>query len=79
MEKCECVHVPHNFLSRALNSSMRPGPSSPSPTLSIMRHVYAIDKETLRATVAHAITRFKHVIDADGMHIEQFLGKQSIL
>ena len=35
------------------------------------RHVSSIDRENLRATVEHAITRFEHVIDANGMHIEQ--------
>lgn len=29
------------------------------------------DLETFRAFVEHTITRFKHVIDANGMHIEQ--------
>ena len=38
---------------------------------SIPRHVSSIDRETLRATVEHAITRFEHVIYVNEMHIEQ--------
>lgn len=40
---------------------------------SITRHVAAIDRETLRATIEHAITRFEHVLDVNGMHIEHVL------
>ena len=38
---------------------------------SIPRHVSSIDRETLRATVEHAIIRFERMIDANGMHNEQ--------
>ena len=43
----------------------------PELKASITRYVSSIDRETLRATVEHAITRFEHVIDVNGMHIEQ--------
>ena len=35
------------------------------------RHVPSIDRETLHATVEHAITRFEHVVDVNRMHTEQ--------
>ena len=38
---------------------------------SIPCHVSSIDRETLRATVEHAIIRFERMIDANGMHNEQ--------
>ncbi|GBM41904.1 hypothetical protein AVEN_13622-1 [Araneus ventricosus] len=45
----------------------------PELETSIRRHVATIDRETLRATVEYAITRFEHVLQANGMHIEQIL------
>ena len=36
----------------------------------ITRHVSSTDRESLRATVEHAITRFEHVIDVNEMNIE---------
>ena len=35
---------------------------------SIPRHVSSNDRETLRGTVQHVITRFEHLIDANTMH-----------
>ena len=43
----------------------------PELKASIMRNVFSIDRETLRATVEHAITSFEHVIDVNGMHTEK--------
>ncbi|GBN24600.1 hypothetical protein AVEN_221997-1 [Araneus ventricosus] len=45
----------------------------PELKANITRHVPAIDRETLRATIGHAITRFEYVLDADGMSIEHML------
>ena len=42
----------------------------PELKASITRNVFSIDRETLRATVEHTKTRFEHVIDVNGMHIE---------
>ena len=38
---------------------------------SITHYVSSIARETLRETIDYAITRFEHVIDVNGMHIEQ--------
>ncbi|GBO20634.1 hypothetical protein AVEN_45231-1 [Araneus ventricosus] len=45
----------------------------PELKASITRHVSAIDRETLRATVEYVITRLEYVLDADGMRIEHML------
>ena len=42
----------------------------PELKASITRHVAQIDREALRAAVEHGITRFEHVLDANGMHRE---------
>ena len=42
---------------------------------SITRHVSSIDRETLHAIFEHATTRFEHVIDINGMPIEQICDK----
>ena len=34
-------------------------------------YFFKIDRETLCTTVEHAVTRFEHMIDVNGMHIEQ--------
>ena len=38
---------------------------------SIPHHVSSTDRETFRAIVEHAVTRFEHMINANGMHIEE--------
>ena len=38
---------------------------------SIPSHVSSIDRETLCAILECGVTHFEHVIDANGMHIEQ--------
>ena len=62
-----------NWLWKFLKDHVYKGNIETVPELkeSITCHVSSIDRETLHAAIEYGLTRFKHVTDANGMHIEQ--------